>query len=80
MLSGYILRKMSRARYKLLEDETYFGEIPGVRGVWAHARSLEDCRAELHEVLEEWLYLKIHARERVAGISAIRRQSVAAVA
>ena len=79
MLSSYVAKKMSCARYKILEDDTYFGEIPAVRGVWAHAQNLEDCRAELREVLEGWLYLKIHAREHIAGFSPIRRHSVATV-
>ena len=52
MLIEYIDKKLKQARYKLLEDGTYFGKIPGVRGVWANARNLEDCRKELQEVLE----------------------------
>jgi predicted RNase H-like HicB family nuclease len=54
MSSSYLLQKMSRARYKILEDGMYFGEIHGAPGVWAHARNLEDCRTELRDVLEEW--------------------------
>ena len=67
MLSEYIEKKLKLARYKLLKDRTYFGEIPGLRGVWANARNLEQCRKELREVLEDWLLLKVHNRERVPG-------------
>lgn len=67
MLSEYIMKKLRGARYKLLEDGSYFGEIPGLRGVWANAKNLEDCRAELQEVLEDWLLLKVRDRERVPG-------------
>jgi predicted RNase H-like HicB family nuclease len=51
-----------------LKDGTYFGEIPGLKGVWANARNLEDCRRELQEVLEDWLFLKVMNREQVPGL------------
>jgi len=67
MLSEYIEHKLKEAKYKLLKNRSYFGEIPSVRGVWASAKNLEDCRKELREVLEDWLFLKIRDRERVPG-------------
>jgi len=67
MLSDFIEKKLKSARYKLLKDRTYFGEIPGIKGVWANAKNLEDCRKELKEVLEGWLILKIRDREEVPG-------------
>jgi predicted RNase H-like HicB family nuclease len=67
MLTEYIAKKLKAARYKLLKDGSYFGEIPGLRGVWANAKNLEDCRRELREVLEAWLLLKVRSRERVPG-------------
>ncbi len=68
MLSSFILRKMHNARYKLLKDGAYFGEIPGLPGVWADGKTLEGCRAELQEVLEDWLLLKLRAGDRIAGL------------
>ncbi len=65
MLSDYISKKLKQARFKLLQDESYFGEIPGLKGVWASAPTREDCQKELEEVLEDWLFLKIRDRERV---------------
>lgn len=67
MLSEFIARKMKIARYKLLKDGSYFGEIPGLKGVWANAKNLENCRKELQEVLEDWLLLKIRFGEKVSG-------------
>ncbi|OGF73807.1 antitoxin HicB [Candidatus Giovannonibacteria bacterium RIFCSPHIGHO2_02_FULL_46_20] len=63
MLSEYIEKKLKQANYKILRDRSYFGEVPGLRGVWASARNLEDCRQELREVLEEWLLLKVRSKE-----------------
>lgn len=55
------------AKYKLLEDGSYFGEIPDIKGVWANANSLENCRKELQEVLEDWLLLKVNRGECIPG-------------
>jgi len=59
MLTEYIQAAMGKARYEILDDGTYYGEIPPCRGVWATAKTLEVCRQELQEVLEEWIFLKI---------------------
>lgn len=67
MLLDYISRKLKMAQYKLLEDGTYFGEIPGLDGVWANGKGLEECRDELQEVLEEWILLKFRDGEDVPG-------------
>jgi predicted RNase H-like HicB family nuclease len=37
----------------------YYGSIPGFDGVWADAASLENCRDELEEVIEEWLLFRL---------------------
>ena len=57
MVKKYIHEAMKLARYKILDDGTYYGDIPGFRGVLANADNLEECRDELQEVLEEWLIL-----------------------
>ena len=48
---------MNKARYEILEDDAYYGEIPGFQGVFAYADSLEACREQLQEVLEGWILL-----------------------
>ena len=69
MLTTYISQKLAQAHYKILEDGTYFGEIPGLQGVWASEKNLEKCRETLREVLEEWLILKLQDGDRVSGFS-----------
>jgi predicted RNase H-like HicB family nuclease len=60
MLSKYIQAALRKAKYEILEDDgTFYGEIHGFQGVWANAATLEDCRNELAEVLEEWIFLNI---------------------
>ena len=69
MLNKFIEKKLHTAKYKLLKDGTYFGEIPGVSGVWTNGKNLEECRTELAEVLEEWLLLKVRDHERIPGLT-----------
>ena len=71
MLTAYIQTAMQQARYKILEDGLYFGEIPDFQGVWANEQTLEDCRRVLQEVLEEWLLLKLRDNEEVPQLKGI---------
>ena len=72
MLLEYISYAMKKAQYeKLDDDESYYGEIPGFEGVFANAHNLEDCRKELEEVLEEWLFLRISKNLPVPIINGI---------
>lgn len=68
MLSKFLNKQLSRAKYKILPDGVYFASIPGLRGVWASARTLEDCREELQSVLEDWLIFKLRKRAMVPGL------------
>ncbi len=60
MLIDYIRAAMRNAKYEILSDNgTYYGEIPGFQGVYANANTLEDCREELSEVLEDWILFRV---------------------
>lgn len=59
MLTRYLRAALHRATYKVLEDGSFFGEIPGFEGVWANAAALEACREELEDVLEEWILFRV---------------------
>jgi len=65
MLTEYVFQKLNKAHYKILEDGTYFGEIPGLKGVWASGKNLEKCRETLREILEEWLILKLRDGDKI---------------
>jgi len=72
MLTSYIHAAMRLAKYEIIEDHTYYGEIPGFQGIWANTDSLDACREELQSVLEDWLILGLrmgHELPVVAGIS-----------
>ena len=60
MLANYIDKAMELAAYEIIEDErAYWGEIPGLQGVWARHKTLEGCRRELREALSDWLALRL---------------------
>lgn len=60
MLRDYLGAAMRQARYEILSDDgSYYGEIPGFEGVYANSGTLEECRDELEEVLEEWVFFRV---------------------
>ena len=60
MLTNYIRAAMRQAKYEILPDDgTFYGEIPGFDGIYANADTLEACREELEEVLEEWIFFRV---------------------
>lgn len=71
MLFEYIQAALEKAEYKQLDNNTWFAEIPGFEGVWANGNTVEECRKELIEVLEDWLLLKIRDRDPVPVVNGI---------
>ena len=60
LLRDYLSAALHKARYEILpEDSSFYGEIPGFDGVYSNAPTLEECRDELEEVLEEWVFFRI---------------------
>ena len=46
--------------YEILDDDgSYFGTVPGFQGAWSNADTVDECRKELAEVLEDWTILGI---------------------
>jgi predicted RNase H-like HicB family nuclease len=71
MLFEYIQGALERAEYKKLDDGTWFAEISGFEGVWANRKTVEECRKELVEVLEEWLILKLRDGDPIPKVKDI---------
>ncbi len=60
MLLQYIQTALDCARYEIIEDEEpYYGEVPPLAGVWATGRTLEQCRRNLAEAIEDWVLFSI---------------------
>ena len=58
MLTHYIDLAMHKANYELLEDRTFYGEIPDCRGVWATAQTLEACQVKLARCFRRMDYFR----------------------
>ena len=69
MLTTYIQAALHQARYEILPDDgSFYGHVPGLDGVWANATSLEGCRDELEQVLEEWILLRVSMNLAIPAI------------
>ncbi len=71
MLSDYIAAAMDEARYERRPDKTWYAEIPQTPGVWATGATQEACRAELREVLEDWLLIGLRHNAEIPPIHGI---------
>ncbi|MGB0389252.1 MAG: type II toxin-antitoxin system HicB family antitoxin [Ardenticatenaceae bacterium] len=72
MFASYIDQAMERSHYEIIEDEgTYWGEIPGLQGVWARHATLEGCRRELREALSDWIALRLRLGLSVPVVAGI---------
>jgi predicted RNase H-like HicB family nuclease len=54
-LTSYIDAAMEMAHYDKLEDGSFSGQIPRLKGVIAFGKSLRACQQELHSTLEDWI-------------------------
>ena len=59
MISRYVQHALDRARYQLLDDGSFAATVSTLRGVIATGTSLEACRRELAEVVEEWVLVRV---------------------
>ena len=71
MIQQYLSKALELAAYKQLDDATWFAEIPNFEGVWANGPTVEACRAELIEVLDEWLVLKLRDGDPLPAVRGI---------
>lgn len=53
ILFEYIQKASEKAQYKTLGDGTWFAEILKFQSIWANAKTVEECRHEPMDVLEE---------------------------
>ena len=70
-LSAYIQAALEQACYDKLEDGSFAGEIPKLKGVAAFGPSLRDCEDELRSTLEDWILVGLklgHKLPVLAGI------------
>jgi hypothetical protein len=60
MLREYFGRNMNKARYEMIDGgKRFYGEIRGLKGIWATGKTLEECRRNLSGILDGWMVLRL---------------------
>jgi predicted RNase H-like HicB family nuclease len=79
MITKYIAKALARAVYEPIEKGAFGATVRGLRGVLATGFSVEQCRQNLAEVVEEWLLVRVAQHlpiPRLGGVTVrIRRAS-----
>jgi len=69
MLIQYIQAALEHAKYEIIDDEEpYFGEVPELQGVWASGNTLEECRKNLEEIIDEWIVIRLRKGMTIPSI------------
>ena len=80
MLAHYLDVAMEMAQYEILEeDSTYWGEIPGLQGVWAKHQTLAGCQRELREALSDWVALRLRLGLPIPELAQMNLNQIGAV-
>ena len=70
-ISTYIEAAMELARYDKLEDGSFAGEIPRLKGVAAFGKSLRECENELRATLEDWILVGLRLGHKLPVLAGI---------
>jgi len=70
---------MEMARYEIIEDDgSFWGEIPGLQGLWAKHETLAGCQRELREALSDWIALRLRLGLEIPEIARINLNHIGA--
>lgn len=72
MITSYLDKALRRARYKIVDNGVFCATVPGLQGVIATGSTLEDCRDQLAEVLEEWILVRVARGLRVPPMGGVK--------
>ncbi len=76
-LTAYIEAALAQARYDKLEDGSFSGEIPKLKGVIAFGSSLRKCEAELRSTLEDWILVGLRLGHKLPVLGGIDLNRIA---
>jgi predicted RNase H-like HicB family nuclease len=80
LITDYIDQALHRANYQKVDEGQFCATVPGLRGVIATGRTLEQCREQLAEVIEEWILVRVAqglSVPRIGGVTVVPRELVA---
>ncbi|MSU48905.1 MAG: type II toxin-antitoxin system HicB family antitoxin [Opitutus sp.] len=70
-LTAYIRAALELANYDKLEDGTFTGEIPKLKGVIAFGASRRECEDELRSTLEDWILVGLRLGHKLPVLAGI---------
>jgi predicted RNase H-like HicB family nuclease len=70
-ITAYIEAALELACYDKLEDGSFAGEIPKLKGVAAFGKSLRECEAELRSTLEDWILVGLRLGHKLPVLAGI---------
>ena len=70
-LTAYIEAGLAMARYDKLDDGSFSGEIPKLKGVIAFGKSLRHCENELRSTLEDWILVGLRLGHKLPVLAGI---------
>jgi predicted RNase H-like HicB family nuclease len=70
-LTAYIEAALEIAHYDKLDDGSFAGEIPKLKGVIAFGRTLRDCEGELRSTLEDWILVGLRLGHKLPVLAGI---------
>jgi len=70
-LTAYIQAALEVANYDKLEDGSFAGEIPKLKGVIAFGRTLRECEHELRSTLEDWILVGLRLGHKLPVLAGI---------
>lgn len=71
ILSDYVRQALELATYDKLEDASFAGRIPPLKGVIAFGTTLRECQDELQSTLEDWLLTGLRLGHPIPAIADI---------
>ena len=71
MLTHYLEAAMKLAEFEHLPDGSWWGRIPGFKGLWADGSSTEACRGALQSALEDWVLFSLNRQLPVPVVDGI---------
>ena len=69
LVDEYVYSALSKARYQILEDGTFYADIFLCPGVWAIGDTADECRESLKDALSDWLIAAYEGREPFLSVT-----------
>lgn len=71
ILEHYATEALERATYKSLEDGSFVGRVPELKGVIAFGCNREECATELFSVIEDWALFRARAGQAIPVLGSV---------